>query len=124
MELNNIHVKCTGFLNDASYRFHAWDILAGYKDSFGSAKTLKLNLTEILADHAGKFNTKTVDISEDGNSVTINEERFQYKNTKGKMIGKPSPQEVFQTLKFILDRAVHEYAQKFPNDQPSDETAD
>lgn len=104
----------TGFLKDASYTSDLHGLLLEYDNSFGDAEKITLNLTEILADHAGKFGTKTIDISEDGRSITINNEVFQYKDPKGNFNGKPNPTEVYRTLRFILNRAVLEYAEKFP----------
>ena len=118
MDVENIHYHTSGFLKDASYTADLHGLLLKYKDSFGEAEKLTLNLKEILAEHSGKFKTKIIDISEDGASVTINEECFQYKDTKGKITGTPSPQEVFRTLRFILDNAVKEYAGKFPRPEP------
>lgn len=121
METSNIHARATGFLNGAEYGFHYWNILIEYKDSFGNAENLTANFTEILPDFALTSKTKSVEFSEDGSSIEINYETFQYRDKKGKIKGKPSPHDVFESLRFILNRAVKEYAAKFPKEKPTDD---
>lgn len=112
METDGLKHDCTGFLKDPQYSFHVWDILLEYKDAFGNAENLEINLTEILPQHID-IKEKPIIISEDGKSIVINSTHFQYRDNKGKITGKPSPFEVFQTVRFLLNKAVVEYKTKF-----------
>ena len=113
MKIENIHYHTTGFLKDAAYTADLLSALSKYKDEFGDAESLELNLDEIppgFIDHSKK---DTVVFSEDGKKVTINLTSQKFTNTKGKVISTPEPYSVYQTIHFVLKRAVKEYKEKF-----------
>jgi hypothetical protein len=105
-----VHYSTSGFMKDAAYTAHLYGILKDYDGKFIGLETLNLELKEILPDNAG-MNKKAINFSEDKKTCTIKLEEFQYRNQKGKITSQPSPQSVFTTVRFVLDKAVKEYAE-------------
>ncbi len=120
MEQENIHYHTSGFLKDAAYTAELLNTLSVYKDEFGDAESLVLNLDEIPPGRIDYSKKETVAFSEDGKNVTINLTSQKYTNPKGKVTGTPDPYSVYQTIIFVLKRAVKEYAEKFPNNQENE----
>lgn len=117
MEIKNIHYHTTGFLKDASYTAELLNTLCIYKDSFGEAEALTLNIEEIPPGIANWKQNKTIEFSEDGKLVTINLTSQKYTNTKGKVIGIPDVYSIYQTIHFVLKKAVTEYNIQFKEDK-------
>jgi hypothetical protein len=116
MKIENIHYHTTGFLKDAKYTTELLSALSKYKDEFGAAESLVLNLEEIPPGLINFSKKETVVFSGDGKEITINLTSQKYTNTKGKVTGTPEPYSVYQTIHFVLKRAVKEYKEKFIND--------
>lgn len=113
MEEGNIHFNVTGFLKNAEYSFHVLPFLLEYKNSFGNAELLTLNLEEI---HSGFENLKRTEqfiFSEDGKKVEINITFQKFSDTKGQITGVPEASQVFETLGFVFDKVIYEYYSKF-----------
>ena len=111
MEIEN---NFTGCLNDAAFSYPAQEIINEYKNSFGNAEVLIVNLNEIMADFASKSKVEGIEIADDGKCITITIEKFKSKDSKGKFSVLPNPGDVMEALKRKLDRAVEIYAVKFP----------
>lgn len=107
-----INYKTTGFLKDASYSFYLYSFLSDYKNSFKGADSLTLNLEEIRIDRSKK---ESIVISPDGKTIEINVSDSKYLDKNGNISSVPSPEEIFSTLRFVLDKAVQRYAIQFPN---------
>ena len=103
-----IHYSTSGFLEDASYTADLLAFLKKYEAKFIGLEELKVELREIHPSLAGR-NKNHTQFSIDKKKLTISLEYFQYRNEKGKITGKPNPYDVYQTLKFVLDKAVDEY---------------
>ena len=110
----NIDYKATGFLNVAEYRTELSNTLRKYENDFGEAESLTLNLEEIPPGRIDYSKKDTIIFSEDGRKITINLTSQKYTNPKGKITGIPDPNSVYETINFVLKRAVKEYAEKFP----------
>lgn len=113
MEKENIHFNATGFLKNAEYSFHVLPFLFEYKNSFGNAELLTLNLEEI---HSGFENLRRKEqfiFSEDGKTVEVNITFQKFSDTKGRITGVPEARHVFETLGFVFDKVVYEYYIKF-----------
>lgn len=102
-----------GFLKDATYTFYIPQILDEFEDSFLNAETLTLNLVEVFA--GSKHREKAIIFSEDGKSIEINITESKFKDKKGNYTEAPTPNSVFKHVRFILNKAVKEYAEKFSN---------
>jgi hypothetical protein len=113
MTIDKLHFNTTGFLSDASYSFHLHNILCKYKDSFGNAESLTLNLEEVPPGLPSGYNKKQIDFSEDGKSVIINLISQKFTDQKNKIIRTPSPATVFKTIHFVLGTAVKKYKEQF-----------
>lgn len=106
----NIDFEVDGFLEDASYSFYFYGFLQEYKDKFPGAEKLYVSLYEVHYFQIGRPSTKkTIEISDDKKEIKINYSSNKYYDNKGKENGMPSPQSVFTSLRFILDKAVDEY---------------
>jgi hypothetical protein len=112
------HHYLTGFLRDAAYMAHMQTVLRPYKDRFGDATTLTVHIDEIQRGMLSFEQKPAVQISEDGKAIVIKQTASQYYDSKGKPKGKPTPFEIFESLRSLLNKAVEEYAQKFPRDAP------
>ncbi len=113
MENENIHFTATGFLKNAEYSFHVLPLLYEYKNSFGHAESLRLNLEEI---HLGFENLRRKEqfvFSEDGKTIEINITFQRFYDAKGKITGTPEARQVFETLSFVFDKVVYEYYIRF-----------
>ena len=113
MERENIHYHTTGFLKDAAFTAELLNTLSKYKDDFGNAEHLQLNLEEIPPGMIDYSKKETIVFSDDGKKVTINLTSQKYTNTKGKVTGFPEPYSVYETINFVLKRAVTQYKEKF-----------
>jgi hypothetical protein len=113
MERENIHYHTTGFLKEPAFTAELLNSLSKYKDDFGNAEHLQLNLEEIPPGMIDYSKKETIVFSEDGKQITINLTSQKYTNTKGKVTGTPTPYSVYETIHFVLKRAVKEYKEKF-----------
>lgn len=110
MGIENIQWRTSGFLKDASYTFELKSLLEGYKDSFPGAESLMLNLDEILVGTSSK---KSRVFSEDGKHIEINITEWRERDKRGKFKDAPDANSVYNGIKFVLNKAVEEYAEKF-----------
>jgi len=113
MDRENINYKTSGFLKDAKYTADLYQFLCEYKDKFEAAESLNVYLDEIQPSQAEYLKEEPIHISEDGTTLTIKLQFFKYKDNRGRITGKPEPFEMYQQLKFILDKAVKEYRAKY-----------
>jgi hypothetical protein len=104
----DVKFETSGFLKDAAYSFHFYNIGKEYEEKFTALEILKLEIKEVLADWAEKSKTE-IKFSDNLKECQITTSFFQYTDRKGKITGKPSPAEVFHSLKFILEKAVKQY---------------
>ncbi len=105
-----------GFVKDAKYSFHIVDVIKPYKDKFPGAQKLIVNIRELtLFELQYPSKTPGVNISSDRTVITINQTVHKYYDPKGKVTGVPDPFSVFTSLRFLLDKAVEEYAKKDDN---------
>ncbi len=99
-----------GFMDDDTFSFYIRGILKEYKDKFSGAEKLYVTLHERHYYELSRPSTKkTIEISQDKKSVKINLESSKYYDKSGKVTGQPTYQSVFDSLKFVLDKAVEEY---------------
>ena len=93
MEVENINVNTSGFLKAAEYSFQMYPLLSNYKNSFGNAEFLILNIEEhpSIISFTDK---KQYEFTEDGKKVEINISFSKSYNTKGKETGQPDRKSV------------------------------
>jgi len=99
----------TGFLRDASYSANLHDIGKEFENKFGELEALHIELKEVHPESVENQREEPFKFSADKKKCTIKLLFIQYRDTKGKITGKPLPYEVFQQLRFVLNRAVKEY---------------
>jgi len=114
MEKDKIHFNATGFLKDAKYSFHVYPFLSEYSNSFGNAESLTLNIDEVQIGF--EYRKPQSIISDDGKTIEINVSFSKFCNPKGVITGQPEPAQVFETLRFVLDKVVNEYYQQFSHE--------
>lgn len=110
----DIYYHTTGFLKDASYTAELLNTLKKYENDFGEAESLTLNLEEIPPGRIDSSRKEAIVFSTDGKEIIINLTKQRFTDTKGKIIGTPEPYSVYQTINFVLKRAIKEYGEKFP----------
>lgn len=99
-----------GFMDDDTFSFNIRGILKEYKDKFPGAEKLYVTFHERHYLELSRPSTKkTIEISSDKYSIIINLEKSKYYDIKGNVTGQPTYQSVFDSLKFVLDKAVEEY---------------
>ncbi len=113
MDVNNIRIRPTGFLSKAEYSFHFQPFLADYRDWFGNAETLTVNIEEERSGIQLQRRKEQCIISEDGNTIEVNTSFSKFTDRKGRETILPEPYQVFQTLHFVMDKAVLKYHQQF-----------
>ena len=102
----------TGFLKDSSYSSDLTKLLGDYKDKFPGAESLVLNLNEVLTGTKPSKESRV--FSEDGKKIEINIDEWKGRDKKGQFTVLPSERSVYKTIIFVLNKAVEEYAEKFP----------
>ncbi len=110
MEREKIGFTAEGFLRSSIYIKDLPNLLDEYKDKFGDAESLVVNLKDNIIGN--KPTSESVIFSNDGKKIEINIFESKEKE-KGKLIN-PSADSVYQVIKFVLERAVKEYSEKFP----------
>ncbi|MDD4720984.1 MAG: hypothetical protein PHQ88_09065 [Bacteroides sp.] len=112
MEVENINVNTSGFLKAAEYSFQMYPLLSNYKNSFGNAEFLILNIEEhpSIISFTDK---KQYEFTEDGKKVEINISFSKSYNTKGKETGQPSAKDVYECVGYVLDNVVFKYYSQF-----------
>lgn len=117
----DINYNTSGFLKDASYTAELLSTLKKYENDFGEAESLTLNLEEIPPGRIDYSKKGTIIFSPNGKEITINLTSQKFTNPKGKIIETPEPFSVYQTINFVLNKAVKEYAEKFPSENNEQE---
>lgn len=115
MERGNITYKTSGFLNDVSYTANLLQLLTEYKEKFGLAVSLEVYLDEIHYSMLQFDREAPIKFLDAGNKVIIKYSDSKRYDNNGNVIGVKTPFEVFNGLRFILDKAIDEYAEKFPH---------
>ena len=113
MDINNIHVRATGFLLNSEYSFYFQSLLTNYRDWFGNAESLTVNIEEERPGIQLHNRKEQCILSEHGNTVEVNISFSKFTDCKGREIILPEPYHVFQTLYFVMDKAVLKYHQRF-----------
>jgi hypothetical protein len=114
METNNIHVYTNGFLRDSAYHANMRSFLVDYADRFSAAESLTVHLNELTYFEISQPRPNPIDFSADGKAITIVYTTHRYYDSSGKETGKISPIEVYQSVKFLLEKAIQTYATQFP----------
>jgi len=104
-----ITFSTSGFFRDPSYSFYVGDVIKDYKDKFGEAEEIKVNLEEVHLER----DREPFKFSDDGKKVEINFYQQIYLNKKGRPNPLPAPHSVFEMLRYVMDRAIDEYNDKF-----------
>ncbi|MEI8007582.1 MAG: hypothetical protein WCI48_15355 [Bacteroidota bacterium] len=102
-----------GFLKDASYAYYFHELFLEYENKFGDAESIIVSINEDF--YPFSTSKRNINFSEDGKLVNITFNANRYQDKKGKFTVKPSPDEVFISLRFVMDTAVSEYSKKFPS---------
>ena len=102
----------SGFLKDASYSAYFHGILKEFENSFPNLEGLHLEVTEVVAEAYDFVSKDPIKFSTDNKNCTIRLYFYRYKDAKGRYQGKPTPADVFRTVKFVLNRASEEYKSK------------
>jgi hypothetical protein len=103
-----------GFMNDASFTFHFQSIINGYDDQFGGAEKVKVEISEMTLADLRFDREKWLQISEDGNEVTIKFTAQKYYDFNGKVTSIPSANDVLSDLHNLMKRAIKLYGEEFP----------
>src|ERR1035437_5073680 len=111
--MEKLKYKVNGFMKDAAYSFHLFNFFKQYEDKFGDAETINVELDEIPITMIGRKQKEPLTFSEDGKKVDIYYSSWRYYDKKGKEKSKPTPQSIFESLTFLMNRAVKEYKEKF-----------
>lgn len=110
MEKDKINFTTEGFLKNIIYIADLPNLLYEYKDRFGEAESLIVNLKELILGF--KPEKELVIFSEDGKNIEINIFESKDKN-KDKLVN-PSSHSVYKVIRYILESAVEKYSEKFP----------
>lgn len=101
-------------MNDASYTSDLSTKISQFANSFGDAEEISVTLEEVLL--GSKNISKNIAFSDDGKKISIIYKTSKYL-IKGKVQSLPTPAEVYKGLNFVLNKAVKEYASKYPESQ-------
>lgn len=114
--MSNLKIEqhTSGFLKDAEYSAHVYLVAKKYEDRFGGATSLIVHLDEVHYHQLSNPPQPTVSISADGKEIVIHCYSWRHYNNKGNITGLPSQQEVFDGLRFWLNRAATDYEERFP----------
>ncbi len=113
--MGKLKYTVNGFMKDMAYTAYLPGFFNDYEDSFGEAESINVELNEIPMTMIGKTQKKSITFSEDGLKVNIYFSDWREYNSKGKEKSKPTPQSVFESLKNLMNKAVSEYNDQFPN---------
>ena len=106
------YVILGGFLKDASYAFYFHELFLEYENKFGDAESIIVSINEDFYPFSNS--NRDIIFSDDGKQGNITFKANRYQDKKGNYTVKPLPAEVFNSLRFLLDKAVNEYSKKFP----------
>lgn len=112
MEKLNIETNLSPSFKKAEYTFDLPQLLAEFKDQFGDAELLELHFDELPYTLIGKIQEPNILFSEDGKKIEIKYRYYFDLDPKSKQ--KPdSPEEFFRKLRFLIDKAVKMYKERF-----------
>jgi hypothetical protein len=99
-----------GFMQKAEYCYGLTGFLDLYKSKFPGAEKLIVTIHECsLFELNNPKYSATTTFSEDRKTITIYNEVNKAYDINGKEKGTPTPQSIYQTLSYIMDKAVREY---------------
>lgn len=119
--MKKIEYTVNGFMKDPAYTFYFPSVFEEFEDKFGEAESIDVELDEIPYTWIGKKQKEPITFSEDGKKITIYYSNWKNYDNKGKFISNPTPKSVFDSLDFLMRRAVKEYAEKFPPEETEPE---
>lgn len=99
-----------GFMEKAEYCFGLPGFLDLYKSKFPGAEKLIVTIHECsLSELNNPKYTAPFNFTEDWKTITIYNEVNKAYDINGNEKGTPTPQSIYKTLSYILDKAVREY---------------
>jgi hypothetical protein len=101
----NIRIN-QGFKLDMSYTADLPTLAKEYVDKFAKAENVTVNISEEVVIRHNPKPYDSIQVSDDGKTITIDFQMRRYMDNKGKLTAHDSPTEFYKRLSFVLDRAI------------------
>jgi len=106
--------KTEGFLHDAVYYSDLRKVVLDYLQGYNDIDTLELELKETYYNQIGRgLEPYPIKFSNDGKKCNLYLRQTKLFDQKGRATSQPSAYEVFEFVRFMLDRMKQEHKQKF-----------
>jgi hypothetical protein len=118
MDRNGIKYKTSGFLQDAAYTADLLMVINKHLDGYTDLEELFVELFETPKSTMGIIpDPYPIVFSENGKKCTLKLRQHKLYDKRGKPYSQPDPYEVFQHIRFMLDRMKKEHKEKFNQEQ-------